>query len=41
VYVRVYGIDREKLQPLLATLRTHGELRYLVDHTANRREIFE
>jgi acetoin utilization protein AcuB len=41
VYIRAYGIDRERLQSLLATLRTHGELRYLVDHAANRREIFE
>jgi acetoin utilization protein AcuB len=41
VYLRVYGIDRGRLPQMLEELRAHGDLRYLVDHAANRREIFE
>ncbi|MFH1984260.1 MAG: CBS and ACT domain-containing protein [Pseudomonadota bacterium] len=41
VFLRVYGIDRNRLPQLLTELRVYGALRYMVDHASNQREIFE
>lgn len=40
VFVRMYGVDREKLPLLEDELRQKAELLYVVDHRENRREIF-
>jgi acetoin utilization protein AcuB len=40
VYIRMYGVDREKLPSLEEELRQQAELLYVVDHRENRREIF-
>jgi len=40
VFVRMYGVDREKLPLLEEELRQKAELLYVVDHRENRREIF-
>jgi acetoin utilization protein AcuB len=41
VYLRCYGILRERLDDMLAILKSKGELRYVVDHRKNQRIIFE
>lgn len=40
VYIRAYGLDREKLPELVAELNTKGEMYYMVDHRENKRQIF-
>jgi acetoin utilization protein AcuB len=40
VFIRVYGVDREKLPALVETLRSKSKLLYMVDHAANRREMY-
>jgi len=40
VFIRMYGVDREKLPRLEGELRQKAELLYVVDHRENRREIF-
>jgi acetoin utilization protein AcuB len=41
VYIRMYGVDRSKLYPLLGELKEKATLRYMVDHREDRRKIFE
>jgi acetoin utilization protein AcuB len=40
VFIRMYGIDRERLPSLEVELRQKAQLLYVVDHRENRREIF-
>ena len=40
VYVRMYGIDRDKVQQLKEELKEKAELLYTLDHRENVREIF-
>jgi acetoin utilization protein AcuB len=41
VYLRLYGINRYKLSQLKEELREKATLLYLVDHSENRREVFD
>ncbi len=41
VYIRMYGIDRLKLEELKAALTEKAKLLYLVDHRNNSREIYQ
>jgi len=40
VFIRMYGVEREKLPQLENDLREKATLLYVVDHRENRREIF-
>jgi len=40
VFIRMYGVERDKLPGLEDELRAKAELLYVVDHRENRREIF-
>ena len=40
VYIRMYGVARDKLRKLEGDLRKKATLLYVVDHRENRREIF-
>jgi acetoin utilization protein AcuB len=40
VYIRSYGIDRSKIEPLKDQLKREATLLYMVDHRENRREIY-
>lgn len=40
VFIRMYGVERDKLPRLEAELREKAQLLYIVDHRENRREIF-
>jgi acetoin utilization protein AcuB len=40
VYVRTYGVDRERLAQLKKELRAKAVMRYFVDHRDNQREIY-
>lgn len=40
VYFRMYGLDRDRLSTLKEELNNQGDLLYMVDYQANRREIF-
>jgi acetoin utilization protein AcuB len=40
VFLRMYGVAREKLPALMESLRSKSRLLYMVDHAANRREIY-
>lgn len=40
VYVRMYGVDREKLSEIRQRLGEKALLLYMVDHRENRREIY-
>ena len=40
VYIRCYGIDREKLPSIKEALREKAALIYMVDHRNNVREIY-
>jgi acetoin utilization protein AcuB len=40
VYIRAYEVDRDKMQQLQKELKTKAIMLYMVDHRANRREIF-
>jgi len=41
VYIRIYGVDRPKLEELKQALRQKARLLYMVDHRENIREIYE
>jgi acetoin utilization protein AcuB len=41
VYIRMYGIDRLKLEELKAALKEKATLLYMVDHRNNKREIYQ
>ncbi len=41
VYIRCFGLDRARMPELLEALRGKAKLLYLVDHSENRREIFD
>lgn len=41
VYLRFYGVDRDRIDPLLTILKQKAKLRYLVDHNQNRRLVFD
>jgi len=41
VYIRMYGIDRFKLEELKAALKEKATLLYMVDHRNNNREIYQ
>jgi acetoin utilization protein AcuB len=41
VYIRMYGVDRSKLENLKAELREKAEVLYMVDHRENKREIYK
>ena len=41
VYIRMYGINREKLPQLKDELRDKAELIYMVDHRKNIREVYQ
>ncbi len=40
VFIRMYGVEREKLPELEGELKRISKLLYVVDHRENRREIF-
>lgn len=40
VYIRMYGVDREKLKDLVGKLKEQATVLYMVDHRENRREIY-
>ena len=40
VFIRMYGVEREKLPELEGELKQISKLLYVVDHRENRREIF-
>jgi acetoin utilization protein AcuB len=40
VYIRMYGLDRDKLPALKKDLAKLAKLLYIVDHRENKREIF-
>jgi acetoin utilization protein AcuB len=41
VFIRMYGVAREKLPALVEMLRSKSMLLYMVDHAANHREIYD
>jgi acetoin utilization protein AcuB len=41
VYLRMYGIDRERLPQLLEELRKQAQVLYLIDYRTNKREVFD
>jgi acetoin utilization protein AcuB len=41
VYIRAYGIDREKIDALKRQLQEKAKLLYMVDHRHHRREVYE
>lgn len=41
VFIRMFGVHRDKLAQLLEDLRKKAKVLYLVDHKQNRREIYE
>ncbi len=40
VYVRMYGVDRSRLEELVAKLKKQAKVLYMVDHREDRREIY-
>jgi len=40
VYIRMYGLDRTKLEELSKELKARAKVLYMVDHRENRREIY-
>jgi acetoin utilization protein AcuB len=40
VYIRMYGVDRNKLEELVAKLKEQAKVLYMVDHREDRREIY-
>ena len=40
VYIRAYGIDRDRLSLLEKQLQDNGRMLYIIDHEQNRREIY-
>jgi acetoin utilization protein AcuB len=41
VYFRIYRMERDKVDRLLAQIRDRAQLLYLVDHRENRRDIYK
>lgn len=41
VFIRMFGVQRDKLPQLLEDLRKKAKVLYMVDHKENRREIYE
>ena len=41
VYIRMYGIDRNKLQKFREAISENASLIYIVDHRHNKRDIYE
>ena len=41
VYIRMYGVERQKLEYLKKELKEKSTLLYVIDHRENKREIFE
>ena len=41
VYIRMYGVERQRLPDLKKDLRGKSTLLYVIDHRENKREIFE
>jgi len=41
VFIRMYGVERDKLPQLEKELGEKAKYLYLVDHRENRREIFQ
>jgi acetoin utilization protein AcuB len=41
VYLRFYGVSRQRIDDLLAALKSKARLRYLIDHRENRRVIVD
>ena len=41
VYIRCFGLDRSRMPSIIESLREKGKLLYTVDHSQNRREIFD
>lgn len=41
VYIRMYGVDRTKLESIKEELRNKAEILYMVDHRENKREIYK
>ncbi len=39
-YIRIYGVDRTKLDSLLERLRENSKILYVIDHRENNRKIF-
>ena len=40
VYIRMYGVDRNRLEDLVAKLKEKAKVLYMVDHREDRREIY-
>jgi len=40
VYIRMYGVDRDRLQELVAKLKEKAKVLYMVDQREDRREIY-
>jgi acetoin utilization protein AcuB len=40
IYIRMYGVQRERLQGLIEELKNDFRLIYMVDHLENRRQVF-
>jgi acetoin utilization protein AcuB len=40
VYIRMYGVDREKLPELKKELKSIAKVLYMIDHRENKREIY-
>ncbi len=41
VYIRMYGVDRSKLEKLKGELKEKAAILYMVDHRENKREVFQ
>ncbi len=41
VYIRAFNIDRDKISLLLEELKAKADLLYMVDHSENKREIYQ
>lgn len=41
VYLRFYGISRDRIDEMLSILKAKAKLRYMVDHRENRRTLFD
>ena len=41
VYLRFYGISRDRIDDMLKILKNKAKLRYMVDHRENRRTLFD
>lgn len=41
VYLRFYGVSRDRIDEMLKILKAKAKLRYMVDHRENRRTLFD